>query len=94
MCEDNTVVRRIMRRLNVIKVIPLNITHGVVKGDDKSPWDDHHNKTVYHENSIKVEEDEDLDIREENDDYNENTRDKKISFIRQVTFIDFCCIIS
>ena len=83
-----------MRRLNVIKVIPGNISLGAVKGDDKSPWDDHHMKTVFHTNSLAVEGDEDLDIREENEDYHENTRDKKISFIRQVTFIDFCCIIS
>ena len=77
-----------MRRFNVIKVIPVNITHGVVIGKDKSSWYKHQRKTVYHVNSLAVEEDEDLDIREEDDDYHENTRDKKISFIRQITFID------
>ena len=73
-----------MKRLNVINVIPVNISH-MVKEDDKSPWDNNHMKKVYHENILVVEED--LDIREENDDYHENTRDKKISFIRQITTI-------
>ena len=75
---------RKMRRLNVINVIPVNISHMVnIKEDAKSPWDNNHMKKVYHENILVVEED--LDIREENDDYHENTRDKKISFIRQIT---------
>ena len=56
-----------------------------IKEDAKSPWDNNHMKNVYHENILVVEED--LDIREENDDYHENTRDKKISFIRQITTI-------
>ena len=71
-----------MKRLNVINVIPVNISH-MVKEDDKSPWDNNHMKNVYHENILVVEED--LDIREENDDYHENTHNKKISFIRQIT---------
>ena len=70
-----------MRRFNVIKVIPVNITHGAVIGKDKS----FHSKKVYHVNSLAMEEDEDLDIRDENDDYHEKMHNKKISFIRQIT---------
>ena len=77
---------RKMRRLKAVKLIPVNITHGAGIGKDKSPWDNQQLKTVYVSSSA-VEEDEDLDIREENDDYHEDICDKKNSFIRQIVFI-------
>ena len=73
-----------MRRMNVIQVIPVTIAHDTLKDEKKFPWVDLNMNKVYHANRMELNEDKELDIREEDGDYSGLVPDKKISFIRQI----------
>ena len=66
-----------MRRLNVIKVIPVSLVPNRKQEVDKQEMG---REAAYCLNRLEDDGEEGLSIREENGDYNENT--KKISFVR------------
>ena len=69
-----------MRRFKVIKVIPIQINDEPIQAGKKISVIDQNSNDI----RFAVEKEDDLDIREEEGDYQEHHSEKKISFIRKV----------